>query len=111
MRVYLSGPITGVKNYKENFAAAEEKMKKMGFDVINPAAFNRVLPEMGYEEYMDIDLKLLAMCDVIYMLKDWEKSRGANREYGFALGADITIIQEELEERTKKVKTRKEKAK
>lgn len=79
MRVYLSGPITGVKNYKENFAAAEEKMKKMGFDVINPAAFNRVLPEMGYEEYMDIDLKLLAMCDVIYMLKDWEKSRGANR--------------------------------
>jgi hypothetical protein len=30
------------------------------------------------------------------MLKGWEKSTGANREYGYALATDITIMREKF---------------
>lgn len=45
MRIYLSGPITGVDNYLENFKAVEKRLKAAGLEVINPAAFNRVMPK------------------------------------------------------------------
>lgn len=44
---------------------------------------------------MRFDMFLLDMCDAIYMLKDWQKSCGANREYGYALGMDKLIVMEE----------------
>ena len=43
---------------------------------------------------MKFDIFLLNMCDAIYMLKGWEKSRGANREYGYALASDKIIVME-----------------
>ena len=43
---------------------------------------------------MNIDLYLMDMCDAIYLLTGWENSRGANREYGYALGKEFTIIKE-----------------
>lgn len=39
-------------------------------------------------------MMMLSMCDSIYMLKGWEKSTGANREYGYAFASDITIMRE-----------------
>lgn len=41
---------------------------------------------------MKLDMTLLNMCDEIYMLKGWQKSCGANREYGFALAKGMVII-------------------
>ena len=46
----------------------------------------------NYEEYMDMSIMLLNMCDCIFMLNGWQQSRGANREYGYALAKDMTII-------------------
>ena len=37
---------------------------------------------------------MLDMCDSIYMIKGWEKSCGANREYGYALAKDMMIMYE-----------------
>lgn len=37
---------------------------------------------------------MLNMCTHIYMLKGWEKSPGANREYGYALASDMIIMRE-----------------
>lgn len=48
--------------------------------------------ETTYEEYMKISMCMLDMCNYIYMLKGWEKSCGANREYGYALASDKTIM-------------------
>ena len=94
MRVYISGPITGVKNFEENFKKAAERMAKNGHKVVNPAAVNDVFLDGTYEEYMQINLSLLAMCDAIYMMKGWQQSKGANREYGFAKAAGMTILEE-----------------
>lgn len=38
---------------------------------------------------------MLDMCQQIYMLKGWEKSLGANREFGYALAKGMTILNEE----------------
>lgn len=92
MRVYISGPITGVSDYMEKFEAAEKELKEKGYTVVNPAKINYGMPEdVTYEEYMEIDIRLIDLCDAIYMIRGWEMSRGANREYGYALGKGKTI--------------------
>ena len=94
MRVYISGGITGVENYREKFNKAQEKLEKEGHDVFNPALYADALPKLTYDEYMQLGLQFLDMCDVIYMLKGWQKSCGANREYGYALATDKIILEE-----------------
>lgn len=93
--VYISGRMTGTDDYAERFAKAERELTEQGYAVINPAKMDGVLPKTcAYEDYMKIDLALLAMCEGIYMLKGWEKSCGANREYGYALGSGMRVMYE-----------------
>lgn len=100
MRIYISGPITGTDDYMERFARSEEKLKKRGYSVINPAAVNSMLPsDTTYDEYMKMSLAMLDMCGAIYMMEGWEKSCGANMEYGYALANDYIILREESDER------------
>ena len=99
IRVYISGPITGTKDYAMRFAEAEAKLEKMGFSVFNPARVNAELPEnLEHEEYMEMSMAMLGMCDGIYMLKGWRDSRGACREYGYAMGKGLRIWHEPEEE-------------
>lgn len=92
-RIYISGPITGTDDYLERFSEKEGELESQGYSVINPAAVNSMLPkDTAYEEYMQMSFTMLGMCGSIYMLKGWEKSCGANREYGYALAKDMTVI-------------------
>lgn len=94
-KVYISGPITGTSDYMERFNKAETELQASGFSVINPAKVNAQLPEdTTYEEYMKMCFCMLDMCDNICMLKGWEKSCGANREYSYALAKDMIIMHE-----------------
>jgi nucleoside 2-deoxyribosyltransferase len=94
--LYLSGPITGNKDYVRDFGTAAYALKTQGYKVINPASMDNVLPEgTDYETYMKIDLQLLDMATVLVQLPGWEKSLGCNREYGYALAAGKMIIQYE----------------
>lgn len=94
-KIYISGPITGIEDYMKNFDQAEKELKSVGFSVVNPAKILSQMPEdTKYEEYMDMSMMMLSMCDGIYMLKCWEKSTGANREYGYALASDMIIMRE-----------------
>ena len=98
MKVYISGPITGVDNFLENFNNAELYLKNHGCEVVNPAKINQNMPaDTTYEEYMKIDLAMLDMCDAIYMLNGWQDSKGANREFGYAWAKGITLMHEAIE--------------
>ena len=91
---YLSGPITGHKDYRQQFARAAGALKELGYVVINPAEICQVIPveQMGYEAIMQIDLELLATADYLVQLPGWERSIGANRELGYALGTDKIVV-------------------
>ena len=95
MRVYLSGAITGTDDYMERFAKAQMLLQNEGHSVINPALVNSNMPsDTTYEEYMKMSFTMLSMCDAIYMLEGWQKSCGANREYGYAYANDMIIMNE-----------------
>lgn len=92
MKVYISGPITGVKDYRKKFQQAEEYLKSLGHDVFNPCC----LPDIfEYYQFMDLDLTALNFCDAIYLLNGWENSRGAKMELKEAQRIGLKIIREE----------------
>ena len=69
MKVYISGAITGVDNYREIFSAAANKLKDRGCTVYNPAdIFDGMPEETTYEDYMKLSFCLLDITDAIYML-------------------------------------------
>ena len=93
MKVYLSGPITGVNDFEKNFAIAEKYFSGRGHAVENPVKTGAVLKELSgkeptWAEYMREDIKTLVDCDAIAMLPGWGDSRGARleRQVADALG-------------------------
>lgn len=98
MKVYISGAITGTSDYMARFAAAEEHLASLGHAAFNPAKINSQLPDgTSYEEYMSVSLCLLDMCSAIYMLDGWNESRGANREYGYAVAKGKILLFQALD--------------
>lgn len=93
-RIFISGGIAGVDNYKDKFDSAENRLRGLGFAVVNPANLPKVLPESEttHEEYMNVCLKILSMCDAICMLDNWEQSKGAKQEHSFAVVHGLTIF-------------------
>jgi len=108
--IYIAGPMRGHED--GNFPAFDRQarvLEKQGWNIINPAEMDRqdgsppnghieFDPATDYEdrEFMRDALKrdLLAICEdctAIYMMSDWEKSRGAKAEWHLAkaLGLDI----------------------
>ena len=95
MKVFLSGPMSGIKDYnKPAFDNAQKKMENLGYSVFNPAwmTFDE---SWTRDDIMPIDIAALSRCDAIYMLPGWEKSKGATAEYNYAVATMKTIIMEQ----------------
>lgn len=128
MRIYVSGPITGYPEHNvPAFTAAVDKLRKDGHAVVNPielsAAFGTLdeieqaflcwetrLPDGTFlhaervrlrEAVMDADLAAVRSCDAIYLLRGWQRSRGAKKELAEALrnGLEILLQKEDEVER------------
>lgn len=92
-KIYISGKITGNKNYKQEFEAAEMLLKLAGYYPVNPAREH--LPDGAtWADYMRHDIKLLCNCDGLYMLKDWQESKGARVEHQLAQNLGLKIYYE-----------------
>lgn len=95
MRVYVSGPMSGLpKNNVPAFNAAAKKLRRLGYDVVNPAELDAGEPCLTWEECLRRDLKWLVTCDAIALLPGWKKSKGANLEayVGRELSFDIHTL-------------------
>lgn len=116
MRVYISGPMTGLPNNNRiAFDAAAWRLRDMGHSVINPHDLALVfgaadeIADSFVAHYagdkasggslaqcvLDADLAALRSCDCIYLLKGWENSRGAKMELAEASRLNLWIWLEE----------------
>ncbi len=92
MRVYLAGPMKGVKelNYPRFFEVAET-LRSM-CDVVNPATH----PGPTYDDFIEQGLWSLDECDVMVLLENWEDSYGTSLELKRAaeLGISVYTLEE-----------------
>ena len=100
MKIYLSGPITGIENYKDNFNKIASAVRLVGDRVINPAYLDMVLPaDSFHEEFMYICYGLIELSDAVLLIPGWEDSKGANWEKDYAISRNIQVYSwEEYEE-------------
>ena len=90
-KAYLSGPITGKKNYKGLFLFAEELAKMCDVSrIYNPAS--QIPDSLDYEQAMKRCVTALAEYEAIVMLPGWRTSKGARLEHDIALACGINII-------------------
>lgn len=85
--VYIAGAYSG--NVEDNILTAREaaiKVWELGFTVIcphlNTAHFDKDC-KCRYEDYIEGDLQILERCDILLMLPNWHKSKGATEELRF----------------------------
>ena len=103
--IYISGCITiDPDHWKEHFMAAENKLLEMFPDafIYNPLRTDNEVDwskatteEERYDLVMRHDVNILMKCNAIYMLKDWEKSKGAKLENSLANFFKMEVLYEE----------------
>ena len=93
MKVYISGKISG-ENPEEvalKFRSAEGAIRKMGHEPVSP--LNNGLPDdASWEDHMAADIAMLLRCQAIYLLDDWNTSRGARIEAEIAIECKMEIL-------------------
>lgn len=96
MKVYISGKMGGIPEGRivKRFEEAANYLRNEGFVPVNPAVMLNN-PGLEYDDYIKIDLKMLSICDAIYLLRGWENSPGSKEELKFAIATDKKIILEE----------------
>lgn len=78
--LYVAGPMTGypANNYPA-FNDAAHELRKVGFEVVNPAEFGANSPA-SYVELLKRDLHALMECNGVATLENWWESVGARNE-------------------------------
>ena len=102
VRIYISGRIKDNPNYVDEFFQAEKWLQEQGYKTINPANLDVLFPDLQYEEFMFIDYALLNLADGIFMLHDWQKSKGACSELSYAKSLNKKVIYQDYYGRGKK---------
>lgn len=91
-KVYISGKIAhmDLDERREAFNMAAKYWSLHGYDVFNPFE-NGLSQEADWHEHMRIDIHALTECDIIYMLRGWEQSKGAKLELDVASSCGLTV--------------------
>jgi len=99
--IYIAGKITGDPDYREKFAAAEERLWGEGYIVLSPAW----MPEgMTKADYMRICFAMIDISDAVYFLRDYRQSSGALVEWPYCryIGKQIMYEDEAALEKSEK---------
>lgn len=101
MKVYLSGPMTGLPDFNyPAFNAVAAKLRGLGYSVVNPAENfgGRGDHPAGRTAYMRVDIGHVLNVDAVVVLPGWQNSRGARLEVAVALEIDLPVIDAETRE-------------
>lgn len=92
-RIYLSGPMTGLKDFNyPAFNAEAARLRELGYTVENPAE-NPLPADAPWHMYMRAAIRQMLTCDTVAFLPDWRQSRGANVEIELATHLGMAVIQ------------------
>lgn len=102
MKIYLSGPITGIQDKNAPlFDRIAAELRQKLYEVVNPMDLGRQLlwerkascfEDIPYEDYMSVDLAELVTCDVVLLLPGWIHSKGCRREVAVAQAHKIPVL-------------------
>jgi len=101
--IYISGPyrastVAGIRDNIRKAEVVRDRLMQLGYAVIcphaNTAFSDGVVPD---EHFLDMDLEILKRCDLIYMMRGWEKSVGATAELDLARTNGLPTIYEGAE--------------
>lgn len=97
-KIYVSGKITGLDNWRQIFEQAEKKLIEQGYFVISPRLIAEEVEiqksNATYQDYMRSDLRMLCICDSVYFLRNWQDSPGARLEHEIAVALKLNCIYE-----------------
>jgi hypothetical protein len=92
MKVYISGPMTGLPGLNfDEFNRVEQQLIKHGVDPVNPAKINPAM-DADWVDCIVADILAMRDCKAIIMLKGWENSFGAKIEKLVAEKLDMQVI-------------------
>lgn len=88
-RLYLAGPIRGIKNYRERFIHASALLRYQGYKVFNPVEQDDTLDRSGIEvtisTVLELDLSFICRhAQGVALMKGWQHSTGAVAEWACA---------------------------
>lgn len=92
-KIYISGKITGlpIGEVIAKFHAAEAKIRRFGFEPVSPLS-NGLPLETDWADHMGKDIALLLKADAIYLLPDYNESKGARIELCVALQQRMPVF-------------------
>lgn len=91
MRVYISGPMSGLPELNfPAFNAEAARLRALGYEVVNPAEINP--GGDTWNTCMRRDIAELVFCDMVVTLPGWLASNGASFELLIAKKLEMRII-------------------
>lgn len=111
-KVYISGPITGIKNdNRDEFIRVSKKFTDLGFETINPHDLftieeveelkmkclirNEITENEMWATFMKRHIPAMLTCDFVAVLDKWNLSKGAGIEVKLATDLYMTVINSE----------------
>lgn len=81
LKIYLSGPMTGVEDLNRPlFNQIAKELRSQGYKLVNPPELDKNEPQRSWEGCLKRDIRYLLQCDAVANLPRWQKSRGATLE-------------------------------
>nr|DAY21961.1 MAG TPA: protein of unknown function (DUF4406) [Bacteriophage sp.] len=95
MKIYISGKISGtdLAETRKRFASVAKATKRLGYEPVNTLE-NGLTEYDTWKAHMLKDIADLLQCKAIYMLQDWQDSKGARIEHYIATEIGMPIMYE-----------------
>lgn len=102
MKIYIAGKISGEPRIKMQmkFLDAAEILIDQGHEPFVPS----ILPEyddVSHDDYLHICFAMIDVCDAVYMLSDWQQSKGARKELQYAADTRKEIVYQDASTKEK----------